>query len=76
MKKLTSKIITSLITTAADAVERFAKLCGLVVQRNEDSSRIVLSSPLSPDHIRMRVHLRIRVGVFKGGKSYVQIAPI
>lgn len=76
MDKLTSKVITSLINTSADAIERFAKLCGLSVQRNADSSRIVLSSALSPDHIRMRVHLRIRVGVFKGGKSYVQIAPI
>ncbi|MET0980314.1 MAG: hypothetical protein ABWX90_03600 [Candidatus Saccharimonadales bacterium] len=76
VEKLTPKIINSLITTAADSVQRFAKACDLVVQRNADSSRIILSSPLSPDHIRMRIHLRIRVGAFKDGKSYVQIAPI
>jgi hypothetical protein len=74
--KLTPKIISSLIVSAADSIERFALRCGLKVDRNADSSRIILSSPLSPDHIRIRVHLRIRVGVFKDGKSYVQVTPI
>lgn len=67
--KLTSAAVSSMIKTAGDAVERFAKACGMTVQRAEDS-RLAISNP----HIRQRI--RIKVGAFKDGRSYVQVAPI
>lgn len=68
--KLTPTIVESLLETTADAVEKFAKACGLIVQRNGDNSRLAVSNS------HQRQQLRIRLGAFKGGRSYVQVTPI
>lgn len=67
--KLTERKINSLIDTAALAVTKFAKACGLMVQQS-DASSIAISNP----HMRQRI--RIKMGAFKGGRAYVQVTPV
>lgn len=69
VEKLTEKRIDSLIETAAQAVMRFARACGLTVQRSDASS-------LAISNAHMRQRIRIKMGAFKGGRAYVQVTPV
>lgn len=68
--KLNAQDIEKLLHTAASSVIRFAKACNLVAQCSEDNSRIAISNATS------RQTLRIKLGAFKGGRAYIQVAPI
>lgn len=68
--KLTPKIADSLIRSAAECVERFASACGMIVQHSDDPSRFAISNA------KVRQNIRIKLGAFKGGLSYVQVIPV